>query len=173
MIFYHQNRNYSKEFYAHHCLIFDHLYHIKIHQFNYLQNLTRSYAGNIKNTMIFQPKSYLKFQMMLLLEYHILCCNLLRRSLKQVLIQCRLSRVEIIMSFILKLYKMPHSNFKQRSYENNTGFGKCYCGQTFNYSSPGDMELKGRLHRRCCKSPPQGEQKMSKYIYGISNWFYR
>ena len=46
---------------------------------------------------------------------------------------------------------MPHSNFKQRSYENNTGFGKCSCGQTFDYSSPRDMELKRRLHRKFCK----------------------
>ena len=69
MIFYHQHRNYSKEFYAHHCLIFDHMYHTKIHQFNYPQNLTRSYAGNRKNTTIGQPRSYLKFQMMLLLEF--------------------------------------------------------------------------------------------------------
>ena len=56
---------------------------------------------------------------------------------------------------------MSHSNFKQRSYGNNTGFGKCSCGQTFDYSSPRDMELQRRLHRKFCKNPPQGEQKMS------------
>ena len=57
---------------------------------------------------------------------------------------------------------MPHGNFKQRSYENNTGFGKCSCEQTFDYSSPRDMELKRRLHRKFCKNPlSQGEQKMS------------
>ena len=48
---------------------------------------------------------------------------------------------------------MPHSNFKQRSYENSTGVGKCSCGQTFDYSSPRDMDLKLRLHRRFCKNP--------------------
>ena len=41
---------------------------------------------------------------------------------------------------------MPHSNFKQRSHEYSTRFAKCSCGQTFNYSSPGDMQLKRRLH---------------------------
>ena len=60
----------------------------------------------------------------------------------------------------LPLYKMPHSNFKQRSYENNTGFGNCTCGQTFDFSSPRNMELKRKLHRRFCKSPPKGEQKI-------------
>ena len=42
-------------------------------------------------------------------------------------------------SLNLTLYKMPHSNFKQRSYENSTGVGKYSCGQTFDYSSPRDM----------------------------------
>ena len=46
---------------------------------------------------------------------------------------------------------MPHSNFKSRSYEINTGFGKCTCGH---------MELKCKLHLRFCKSPPKGEQKV-------------
>ena len=56
---------------------------------------------------------------------------------------------------------MPHSNFKQRSHENITGVGKCTCGQTFDYSSPRDMELKRKLHRSFCKNPPKGEQKIS------------
>ena len=56
---------------------------------------------------------------------------------------------------------MSHSNFKQRSYENSTGVGKCSCGQTFDYSSPRDMDLKLRLHRRFCKNPPiKGTHKM-------------
>ena len=58
----------------------------------------------------------------------------------------------------LPLYKMPHSNFKSRSYEINTGFGKCICGQTFDYSSP--RELKRKLYHRFCKNPPEGEQKV-------------
>ena len=63
-------------------------------------------------------------------------------------------------SLNLTLYKMPHSNFKQRSYENSTGVGKCSCGQTFDYSSPRDMDLKLRLHHRFCKNPPKGTHKI-------------
>ena len=56
---------------------------------------------------------------------------------------------------------MPHSNFKQRSYENDTGVGKCSCCQTFDdSSSPRDMDLKRRLHRRFCKNPPKGTHKI-------------
>ena len=55
---------------------------------------------------------------------------------------------------------MPHSNFKQRSYGNSTGVGKCSCGQTFDYSSPRDMDLKLRLHLRFCKNPPKGTHKI-------------
>ena len=56
---------------------------------------------------------------------------------------------------------MPHSNFKQRSHENSTGFAKCSCRQTFDYSSPRDMQLKRRLHRKFCTNPPPGDQKIS------------
>ena len=54
---------------------------------------------------------------------------------------------------------MPHSNFKQRSHENSTGFAKCSCGQTFDYSSPRNMQLKRKLHRKFCKNPPKGDQR--------------
>ena len=64
------------------------------------------------------------------------------------------------MSLNLTLYKMPHSNFKQLPYESNTGVITCSCGQTFNCSSPKDMELKCKLHHRFCKNPPKGEQKI-------------
>ena len=40
------------------------------------------------------------------------------------------------------LVKMPHSNFKERSQEFNTGVGKCPCGQTFEYTSERDMKMK-------------------------------
>ena len=40
------------------------------------------------------------------------------------------------------LVKMPHSNFKERSQEFNTGAGKCPCGQTFEYTSEKDMKMK-------------------------------
>ena len=56
---------------------------------------------------------------------------------------------------------MPHSNFKQRSPENSTGFAKCSCGQTFDYSSPRDMQVNRKLHRKFCKNSPKGDQKIS------------
>ena len=56
---------------------------------------------------------------------------------------------------------MPHSNFKQRSHENSTGFTKRSCGQTFDCSSPRDMKLKRKLHHKFCKNPPKGDQKIS------------
>ena len=40
------------------------------------------------------------------------------------------------------LVKMPHSNFKERSQEFNTGVEKCPCGQTFEYTSERDMKMK-------------------------------
>ena len=55
---------------------------------------------------------------------------------------------------------MPHSNFKQMPSESNTGVSKCFCGQTFDFTSPRDMELKRRLHRRFCKNLPIGKQKI-------------
>ena len=48
------------------------------------------------------------------------------------------------------LVKMPHSNFKERSQEFNTGVGKCPCGQTFKYTSERDMKMKLRMHCRFC-----------------------
>ena len=49
---------------------------------------------------------------------------------------------------------MPHSNFKDKAYEFNSGIGKCPCGQTFEYTSERDMKMKLRMHRRFCSSPP-------------------
>ena len=40
------------------------------------------------------------------------------------------------------LVEMPHSNFKERSQEFNTGVGKCPYGQTFEYTSERDMKMK-------------------------------
>ena len=55
------------------------------------------------------------------------------------------------MLLILTLYKMTHSNFKERSQEFNTGVGKCPWGQTFEYTSERDMKMKLRMHRRFCE----------------------
>ena len=38
------------------------------------------------------------------------------------------------------LVKMPHSNFKERSQEFNTGVRKCPFDQTFEYTSERDMK---------------------------------
>ena len=56
---------------------------------------------------------------------------------------------------------MTHSNFKERNHEISTGFGKCKCGQTFDYSSERDMKPNLRLHLRYCKTPPKGMYKIA------------
>ena len=56
--------------------------------------------------------------------------------------------------------KMPHSNFKERSQEFNTGVGKCPCGQTFGYTSERDMKMKLRMHCRFCSNPPKAFDKI-------------
>ena len=61
----------------------------------------------------------------------------------------------------LSLVKMPHSNFKDKAYEFNSGIGKCPCGQTFEYTSERDMKMKLRMHRRFCSNPPKGFDKIS------------
>ena len=38
--------------------------------------------------------------------------------------------------------KMPHSNFKERSYPFNSGVLTCPCGQTFDFASERDMNIK-------------------------------
>ena len=56
--------------------------------------------------------------------------------------------------------KMPHSNFKERSQEFNTGVRKCPCGQTFKYTSERDMKMKLRMHCRFCSNLPKGFDKI-------------
>ena len=58
------------------------------------------------------------------------------------------------------LVKMPHSNFKERSQEFNTGVGKCPCSQTFEYTSERDMKMKLRMRRRFCSNPPKSFYKI-------------
>ena len=64
------------------------------------------------------------------------------------------------MSLNLSLVKMPHSNFKDKAYEFNSGIGKCPCGQTFKYTSERDMKMKLRMHLRFCSSPPVASDKI-------------
>ena len=58
------------------------------------------------------------------------------------------------------LVKMPHSNFKERFHQFNSGIGKCPYGQTFEYTSERDMTMKLRMHRRFCSNPPKGFDKI-------------
>ena len=55
---------------------------------------------------------------------------------------------------------MPHSNFKERSYQFNSGVRKCSCGQTFDYASERDMKMKLRMHLKFCSKPPKGFDKI-------------
>ena len=58
------------------------------------------------------------------------------------------------------LVKMPHSNFKERSHQFNSGIGKCPCRQTFEYTPERDMKMKLRMHRRFCSNPPVAFDKI-------------
>ena len=55
---------------------------------------------------------------------------------------------------------MPHSNFKERSHQFNSGIGKSPCGQTFEYTSERDMKMKLRMYRRFCSNPPVAFDKI-------------
>ena len=55
---------------------------------------------------------------------------------------------------------MPHSNFKERSHTFNLGMGKCSCGQTFDFESERDMNMKFRMHRKFCCDPPKSVEQI-------------
>ena len=48
---------------------------------------------------------------------------------------------------------MPHSNFKRRATEFNTGVEKCSCGQTFECALEREIAMKHRMHCRFCSNP--------------------
>ena len=56
---------------------------------------------------------------------------------------------------------MLHSNFKERSFTFNMGAGKCSCGQTFDFTSEKDMNMKFRMHRKFCSKPPKSYKRVS------------
>ena len=64
-------------------------------------------------------------------------------------------------SFVTQL-KMPHSNFKERSHELNAGVEKCPCGQTFNFSSERDMNIKHQMHHKFCSKPRKSFKQVRK-----------
>ena len=55
---------------------------------------------------------------------------------------------------------MPHSNFKDKADEFNSGIGKCPCGRTFEYTSERDMKMKLRMHLKFCSNPPVAFDKI-------------
>ena len=48
---------------------------------------------------------------------------------------------------------MPHSNFKERHFTVSSGVGKCPCGQTFDFASEKDMNMKLRMNCKFCSKP--------------------
>ena len=49
---------------------------------------------------------------------------------------------------------MPHSNFKRKVTEFETGVGRCSCGQTFECASERELAMKRRMHHRFCSNLP-------------------
>ena len=45
---------------------------------------------------------------------------------------------------------MLHSTFKHRPTYLDAGVSKCPCGQTFNYNSGKDLEMKIQMHKKFC-----------------------
>ena len=58
------------------------------------------------------------------------------------------------------LVKVPHSNFKEKSHQFNSGIEKCPCDQTFEYTSERDMKMKLQMHHRFCSNPPVAFDKI-------------
>ena len=55
---------------------------------------------------------------------------------------------------------MPHSNFKSRATEFNTGVGKCSCGQTLDFASEREMKMELHMHCKFCSNPPKASDKV-------------
>ena len=55
---------------------------------------------------------------------------------------------------------MPHSNFKGRATEFNTGVGMCFSCQTLDFTSERDMKMKLQMHLKFCSNPPVGFDKI-------------
>ena len=55
---------------------------------------------------------------------------------------------------------MPHSHFKRRATEFNTGVGKCFCGETFECALEREIVMKCRMHCRFCSNPPVAFDKI-------------
>ena len=55
---------------------------------------------------------------------------------------------------------MPHSNFKERSHTLYSGVGKCPCGQTFNFASEREQNMKIQMHCKVCPNPPEASMQI-------------
>ena len=55
---------------------------------------------------------------------------------------------------------MPHSNFKVRSHTVSSGVGKCSCGQTFDFTSERDMNMRLQMHCKVCSKPPKSSNQI-------------
>ena len=55
---------------------------------------------------------------------------------------------------------MPHNNFKMRSRPLNSEVVKCTCGQTFDFTSERDRNMKLQLHCQFCPKPPESSKQV-------------
>ena len=55
---------------------------------------------------------------------------------------------------------MPHSNFEKRYHSLNSGIGKCSCGQTFNFTSEKDVNMKLQMHSKFCSDQPEASKSV-------------
>ena len=55
---------------------------------------------------------------------------------------------------------MPHSIFKERSHTLYSGVGKCSCGQTFDFASERERNMKIRMHCKVCSKPPKSSNQI-------------
>ena len=55
---------------------------------------------------------------------------------------------------------MPHSKLKGNAHPLNSGTGKCPCGQTFDFASERDRNMKLQLHHKFCSKPSEGTDRL-------------
>ena len=60
---------------------------------------------------------------------------------------------ENLSNFLLHDKKIPHSMFKAKPHPHNSGVAKCPCGQTIDFASERDRNMKIRMHNKVCPKP--------------------
>ena len=63
---------------------------------------------------------------------------------------------------------MPNSNFEMRYHQLNSEVAKCTCGQTFDFVSEGDWNMKLRMHHKFCPKPPESSKQVKIPMKGIT-----